>query len=481
MTNLITQPYRRPSDPAQDNYLVTLATEIDIPELLKKYGVENQVDLTEFIAAHPTGKARIWAVHGNAPGLRVWSKITAGDLVVFYGNNEIYAYGEISSKFQWDKNNYIWPSGSDWDYVYSIRNFTEIQPGHRPIYKELRSILGKLDVYSVGIRNLEEAGVNREEVLKYVLNDAPRSRQHEKVNVKSKTQTPERDASLNPPALGEKFRNRDTIWKAFGGQKQKGIGYFQDDDVLNVFSDEDGPYPDYIDLQKGIIEYRGQGLGTTQRLTDGNKLLETARLSKAPVRFWYRPSGGEWSFYDWVIVADRDVVEDQDKKGVTNTRILWFLLQVHSNDPLFWPVEATSLQPANLVEVIETVPSSTESFVERYRKAGLQPGINTKEYTALPRANYKRSRKLRNLVLERAGGFCEFDLCTGMPPDTKKSGEAILEVDHIHPLGNGGEDHPSNMIALCPNCHGAKTHGKNKTKMMKQLQHIVAAQESKLL
>lgn len=68
-----------------------------------------------------------------------------------------------------------------------------------------------------------------------------------------------------------------------------------------------------------------------------------------------------------------------------------------------------------------------------------------------------------------------------MPFDLKIDGSAILEVDHIDALGEGGIDHPSNMIALCPNCHESKTHGREKSKMIKKLKQIVISKELNLL
>ena len=68
-----------------------------------------------------------------------------------------------------------------------------------------------------------------------------------------------------------------------------------------------------------------------------------------------------------------------------------------------------------------------------------------------------------------------------MPFDLKIDGSAILEVDHIDALGQGGIDHPSNMIALCPNCHESKNHGREKSKMIKKLKQIVINKEINLL
>jgi len=41
--------------------------------------------------------------------------------------------------------------------------------------------------------------------------------------------------------------------------------------------------------------------------------------------------------------------------------------------------------------------------------------------------------------------------------DVVASGQPFRR-DHIDDLALGGTDHPSVMIALCPNCHAAKTH-----------------------
>jgi 5-methylcytosine-specific restriction enzyme A len=48
-------------------------------------------------------------------------------------------------------------------------------------------------------------------------------------------------------------------------------------------------------------------------------------------------------------------------------------------------------------------------------------------------------------------------------------GSAILEVDHIHDLALGGPDDPSQMIALCPNCHAIKTRGSTRHGLNKVL------------
>jgi 5-methylcytosine-specific restriction protein A len=70
-----------------------------------------------------------------------------------------------------------------------------------------------------------------------------------------------------------------------------------------------------------------------------------------------------------------------------------------------------------------------------------------------------RYEDARRAVILRSRGHCENPRCTGDIQDLTDAGEPILEVDHIHDLGRGGEDNPAQMIALCPNCHAIKTRG----------------------
>ena len=80
-----------------------------------------------------------------------------------------------------------------------------------------------------------------------------------------------------------------------------------------------------------------------------------------------------------------------------------------------------------------------------------------------------RSQDARLAVLLRSEGHCENPRCTGEIQDCTDKGSAILEVDHIHDLALGGPDDPSQMIALCPNCHAIKTRGSTRHGLKKVL------------
>ncbi|GGX33534.1 HNH endonuclease [Streptomyces lomondensis] len=83
-----------------------------------------------------------------------------------------------------------------------------------------------------------------------------------------------------------------------------------------------------------------------------------------------------------------------------------------------------------------------------------------------------RSRAARYLVLSRSQGRCENPDCTGQPADVTDRNHPILEVDHVIDLTRGGRDHPSQMVALCPNCHAVKTRGRTRETLREVLLRV---------
>lgn len=89
----------------------------------------------------------------------------------------------------------------------------------------------------------------------------------------------------------------------------------------------------------------------------------------------------------------------------------------------------------------------------------------------IPRTTDKlvRSASARRAVLLRSRGHCENPHCAGQPEERTDTGDPILEIDHINDLARGGPDIPSQMIALCPNCHAIKTRGHTREKLRQTL------------
>lgn len=271
-------------------------------------------------------------------------------------------------------------------------------------------------------------------------------------------------AQIFPPKLGQEFVSRTDIYRAFGGNKQAGIMRFPGEDVVNVFSDAAGPYQDEPPTLTEQFGYRGEGLSGPHKLTaGGNALLEADRISRSAVRFWYKPLGGSFAFLTWAVVLGRAWVQGVGADRLPRPEIEWRLEAVPGPVMHEWPKEVLAAveEAASAQDDGPDVPeakagSSYSELLGRVENRG-QP----RRRGGVVRIDFTRSAAARQAVLVRSGGRCESDRCTGMPAELNREGEPILDVDHIVDLALGGDDHPTNMAALCPNCHACKTRGAN--------------------
>jgi len=62
-----------------------------------------------------------------------------------------------------------------------------------------------------------------------------------------------------------------------------------------------------------------------------------------------------------------------------------------------------------------------------------------------PRTTTPEWRKLRLTILKRDRYTCQ------------RCGAPANEVDHVHNVAAGGIDHPTNLVAVCQQCHRRKT------------------------
>jgi 5-methylcytosine-specific restriction protein A len=127
-----------------------------------------------------------------------------------------------------------------------------------------------------------------------------------------------------------------------------------------------------------------------------------------------------------------------------------------------------SLPPAPPDPSLPGAPDRNELYrrlAERAEISHAQPGTRTA-------VEYARSAAARDAVLLRADDQCENPGCAGMACDTRSDGTSILDVDHVNDLAAGGPDEPWNMVALCPNCHAAKTRGRGRQGMRRALAKV---------
>lgn len=90
---------------------------------------------------------------------------------------------------------------------------------------------------------------------------------------------------------------------------------------------------------------------------------------------------------------------------------------------------------------------------------------------------YERDPNVVAYVRQRAQYKCEMPGCAWVG-FVAEDGNLFVEVHHIIPLSEGGDDTPENAVALCPNCHRF-LHYATETVRRGQRNALVAALKSK--
>lgn len=183
----------------------------------------------------------------------------------------------------------------------------------------------------------------------------------------------------------------------------------------------------------------GDGLFATGRIRSRTKArpdwprrygarLEAIKLIKPPISIAtlrLRVPDLKWTQYPRSITTPSKQLADQIRELIrkrTQTGML------DTNDAA---LESSSIE--ELREIATLRPSKATTAEERKRIIRI------------------RSKGIRRYVLARANGSCEG--CFSPAPFLGVDGRPFLEVHHPKRLGDGGIDHISNTIALCPNCH----------------------------
>ncbi|MFI7644317.1 hypothetical protein [Nonomuraea sp. NPDC049400] len=152
------------------------------------------------------------------------------------------------------------------------------------------------------------------------------------------------------------------------------------------------------------------------------------------------------------------------------------------------PVTASARAFERAQAALETLAAMAAAAPSQYRQWCLQAEAaertsHVQRRTLTVREQRARQARTRKAVLRRSGGWCENPTCTdtGYRQDVTDAGEPLLEVHHTDgdptaAFARGARDHPSTMLALCRNCHGLVTHGRNRATL--NLVFAAAAKEA---
>lgn len=199
----------------------------------------------------------------------------------------------------------------------------------------------------------------------------------------------------------------------------------------------------YRDNFRANAEFHRRNGGKTQWITRGEKLdRDAAKAAKEglPIR---------------VIVVDgkRRATDDADSDS---SRV-----DGRQLDQLQWHIRRYDAATGEFFLV--RGPGEPE-YVDQFEIAETE--LSAPERRDYSSSAFVRDPAIRRAALHRAAGKCEF---CGLQGFRMMSGAIYLETHHVIPLSEGGSDHISNVVALCPNDHRRSHFAEERMAMRKTL------------
>jgi hypothetical protein len=193
---------------------------------------------------------------------------------------------------------------------------------------------------------------------------------------------------------------------------------------------------------------------------------------------------------DYAVCCDQSVYTEDFRSRLSNQitqEEIEFFYNIHNrfNDDVIFRLErSTSGEHEKVASTGESAekresepvinePDSNKDLTDLRRKAERAATENpARDTSATPGSAYQRSESIKQYAKARADGKCEY--CGDQAPFDTPEGEPYLEVHHIDELGEGGEDSPDKVVALCPSCHKEIHHGVQGDEMNDELRQKLA-------
>ncbi|MDS1138963.1 HNH endonuclease [Pusillimonas sp. SM2304] len=237
--------------------------------------------------------------------------------------------------------------------------------------------------------------------------------------------------------LGSRQAQSGVVW----GMKEPGC-------LICTSGGRGGKRAGYFDesLDDGSWWYFGQGQSGDQRLENpANSKLASGRLSvlffttREPTAREVSERGGYGKLFAFrgefnVAGYQAFVPREGRRKG---DRLWRFRLVPTKQD------EGVSVGPEEQ-SFVEPDIQAWQERLNMYAHVASESVLSMREYR-------RRSAEVHQYARSRANGMCE--ACAQQAPFTALDHKAFLEVHHLTRLADDGPDTPSNVAALCPNCH----------------------------
>lgn len=263
--------------------------------------------------------------------------------------------------------------------------------------------------------------------------------------------------------IGKEYSRRQ-IHQQYGGQGQGGISTPPGHPFIFLFTGKRGEEFGYADgwTKDGIFFYTGEGQEGDMKFTRGNKAIRDHSKNGKELCLFESLGKGKVRYQGKFTYIGYHQEIRPDKNGNPRKAIIFELV----------PEE----QQSNL-DIPEVQRGEKELSLEELRRKALES--SSPESSPLERKvkYYLRSEAISLYAKRRANGKCEG--CGQSAPFITSDEEPYLEVHHITRLSDNGPDEPSNVVALCPNCHKRAHYAKDRKEFNQQLKMIAKQLEKK--
>ncbi len=151
-----------------------------------------------------------------------------------------------------------------------------------------------------------------------------------------------------------------------------------------------------------------------------------------------------------VIIATGNLIDDVElghKSSTATQRCL---------DTLLWAIQLYDDRNGEFVLVRTNEVPKAASNDSNLGGVSFPTGASEPERTSRTRMIFNRSPQVREHVIRRANGKCEY---CGQMGFLDVNGQPFLETHHVIPLAEGGPDTVSNVVAICANDHRMAHYG----------------------
>jgi len=224
---------------------------------------------------------------------------------------------------------------------------------------------------------------------------------------------------------------------------QGGISTPSGSPYIFIFTGESGEQFGYSDgfMDDGTFWYTGEGQEGDMEMVRGNLAIQDHMHKDKSILLFEYVRKAHVKFIGSATYIDHHIEQRPDRNGSMRNAIVFRLavdVELSDDDGGATSIEAMSEKVSRKLSIEELRSLALLKANRRATKKEIEKLVSV------------RSKAIKDYALARAAGTCEG--CANPAPFMARSGP-FLEVHHIERLGDGGPDHPENVIAVCPNCH----------------------------